>query len=144
MFYFQTVSTMKKFFVPGLVAGVVLLALSYVGPLLMVKLVPSIAEEYYNPVFDLEGNKIYLYFLHPFVISFALAWFWERFKSLFHGSFFVRGLEMGIVYALVATLPAMWIVFSAMSVSATLVVSWLVYGLLQAVVAGLIYAKMNP
>lgn len=135
---------MKKFFVPGLVAGFLLLALSYAGPYLMIALFPSVAEEYYNPVFDLEGNKTYLYFLHPFVLSFALAWFWDRFKPLFHGSFWFRGLELGLVYALVATLPAMWIVFSAMSVSPTLVFTWLLYGLLQAVVAGLVFAKMNP
>lgn len=135
---------MKKFFVPGFIAGVVLLLFSYLGPYLLVTLLPSVAEEYYNPIFGLEGDKTIMYFLHPFVISYALAWFWDRFKSLFHGSFWVRGVELGFVYALVATMPSMWIIFSAMSVSLALVVSWFLYGLLQAIVAGLIYAKLNP
>ncbi len=135
---------MKKFFVPGFIAGVVLLLFSYLGPYLLVTLLPSVAEEYYNPIFGLEGDKTIMYFLHPFVISYALAWFWDRFKTLFHGSFWVRGIELGFVYALVATMPSMWIIFSAMSVSLALVVSWFLYGLLQAIVAGLIYAKLNP
>ena len=135
---------MKKFFVPGFIAGIVLLIFSYLGPYLLVTFLPSIAEEYYNPIFGLEGDKSIMYFLHPFVVSYALAWFWDRFKSLFHGSFWVRGVELGFVYALVATMPSMWIIFSAMSVSLALVVSWFLYGLLQAIVAGLIYAKLNP
>lgn len=121
-----------------------MLIFSYLGPYLMVTFLPSVAEEYYDPVFSLEGNRMMLYFIHPFVVAFALAWFWDRFKTLFHGSFWVRGVEMGIVYALVATLPSMWIIFSAIAVSLPLVLSWLVYGLFQAVIAGLIYAKLNP
>lgn len=135
---------MKKFFLPAFIAGVILLLFSFLGPYLMVSLFPSVAEEYYNPIFGLDGDKAVMYFIHPFIVSFALAWFWDRFKSLFHGSMWVRGFELGVVYALVATLPSMWIIFSALSVSLTLVLTWFLYGLFQAIVAGLIYAKMNP
>jgi hypothetical protein len=38
----------------------------------------------------------------------------------------------------------MWITFSAISVSILMVVSWLVYGWIQATVAGLIFSRMNP
>jgi len=121
-----------------------LLILSYAALYLVVRFLPNIAEEYYNPVFSLEGDKTVLYFLHPFILSFALAWFWRRFKSLFTGPFWWRGIEMGLVYGIIATIPSMWITFSSLAVSFTLVFTWFLYGLFQAVVVGIIYAKISP
>ncbi len=135
---------MKKVILPGIIAGFVLLAFSYVALYLLVTLMPSLAEQYYNPVFSQEGEKTILYFLHPFVLSFALAWFWERFKGQFEGSWLLRGLELGLVYAIVASLPAMWITFSSLALSFQLVASWFAYSMAQAAIVGLIYAKMNP
>ena len=135
---------MKKFLIKGIVAGFTLLVLSYAALYLVVTLLPSLAEEYYNPVFDMSGNKAVLYFLHPFILSFALAWFWRRFKSLFHGSFWIRGIEMGLVYGVIAVLPSMWITFGAIAVSLPLVLTWFLYGLFQAIVVGIIYAKISP
>ncbi|MEI6409587.1 MAG: hypothetical protein WCR52_09405 [Bacteroidota bacterium] len=135
---------MKKLLIKGFAAGAALLILSYIALYLVVSFFPSMAEQYYDPIFSFEGEKGILYFIHPFVLSFALAWFWRRFKSLFHGPFWWRGIEMGLVYGLIATLPAMWITFSAMSVSLGLVFSWLIYGVLQAMVVGVIFAKISP
>lgn len=135
---------MQKFFIKGFAAGAILLVLSYAALWVLVNFFPDMAEQYYNPIFDMEGDKTYLYFLHPFVLSFALAWFWRRFKSLFHGPFWWRGMEMGLVYGLIATLPSMWITFSSLSVSFGLVMTWLVYGVFQAIVVGIVYAKMSP
>jgi len=137
---------MKKVILPGIIAGFVLLAISFLALFLLVRLMPGLAEQYYNPVFSLEeeGAKTILYYLHPFVLSFALAWFWERFKGQFEGSWLLRGLELGLVYAVVASLPAMWITFSSLALSFQLVGSWFAYSIFQAAVVGLIYAKMNP
>lgn len=135
---------MKNVLIKGIVAGVILLILSYAALYLVVRFLPNIAEEYYNPVFSLEGDKTVLYFLHPFILSFALAWFWRRFKSLFTGPFWWRGIEMGLVYGIIATIPSMWITFSSLAVSFTLVFTWFLYGLFQAVVVGIIYAKISP
>lgn len=135
---------MKKLLIKGIVAGAILLLFSYVALYLVVTFLPDLAEEYYNPIFDLEGDKTYLYFMHPFILSFALAWFWKRFKSLFHGPFWWRGMEMGLVYGLIATLPSMWITFSSLAVSLPIVLTWLAYGLFQAIVVGIVYAKISP
>jgi hypothetical protein len=135
---------MKNVILPGVLAGFVLLAFSYAALWGLVRFLPSLAEQYYNPVFSLEGDKTVLYFLHPFVLSFALAWFWARFKGQFEGHWIVRGLELGLVYGIVATLPAMWITFSSLSLSFPLVLSWFAYGVFQAAVVGLIYAKVTP
>jgi hypothetical protein len=135
---------MKNFLIKGFVAGAALLVLSYVALYLVVSLFPGMAEQYYDPIFSFEGEKQILYFVHPFVLSFALAWFWRRFKSLFHGPFWWRGIEMGLVYGLIATLPSMWITFSSLAVSFNLVFTWLLYGVFQATVVGIIFAKMSP
>ena len=135
---------MKKFLIKGIIAGVVLLGLSYAALYLMVTLFPALAEQYYDPIFNFEGDKKVLYFLHPFVLSFALAWFWKRYKSLFHGPFWWRGIEMGLVYGLIATIPSMWITFSSLAVSLAMVASWLAYGVFQAIVVGVIFAKISP
>ncbi len=135
---------MKKFLIKGLLAGVVLLALSYASLYLLVALFPNLAEQYYDSTFNFEGGKVVAYFIHPFVLSFALAWFWRRFKTLFHGPFWWRGMEMGLVYGLIATLPAMWITYSSLAVSLSLVITWLLYGVFQAMVVGVIFAKVSP
>ena len=51
---------------------------------------------------------------------------------------------MGMVYGLIATLPAMWIIYSSLAVSLTLVLTWLLYGVFQAIVVGMIFAKISP
>ena len=135
---------MQKFLAKGILAGAVLLGFSYAALYLVVAFVPSLAEQYYDPVFSFEGDKAVLYFAHPFILSFALAWFWRRFKSLFHGPFWWRGIEMGLVYALIATIPSMWLTFSALAVSFEMVLSWFAYGVFQAIVVGIIFAKMSP
>ena len=73
----------------------------------------------------------------------ALAWFWNRCKSLFSGSFVGRGIEFGLLYWLVAVFPMMWLIYSTIDVSLALVGSWLVLGLLQGIAAGLLFGKMN-
>lgn len=58
--------------------------------------------------------------------------------------FFTRGVEFGLIYALVAIFPMMWLIYSAMSISLAMVSTWFVFGLLQGVIAGLIFEKINP
>jgi hypothetical protein len=135
---------MKRFLLKGMLAGVVLALFSYAALFLAVTLFPALAEQYYDPIFSFDDEKGILYFVHPFILSFALAWFWRRFKTLFHGSFWWRGIEMGLVYALIATLPSMWLTFSSLAVSFEMVLSWFAYGIFQAIVVGIIFAKISP
>lgn len=135
---------MKKIVFPGLMAGAILFIICYGSLYMAVKFFPGLFIEYNNPLFNSDGNRDLLFYLHAFIISLALSWFWERFKSLFHGSFLLRGLEFGLVYAIVALLPVMWITFSALDITVLIVLSWFSYGLMQAIVAGIIFAKINP
>jgi hypothetical protein len=135
---------MKKILISGFITGCVLFVLSYGGLFLTVRFFPGLFVEYNNPLFNSDGNRDALFYLHAFIFSFALALFWDRFKSLFKGTLLVRGLEFGLVYAMVALLPVMWISFSALDVTFVMVASWFSYGLIQATVAGILLAKLNP
>ena len=135
---------MKKILLSGLIAGCILFILSYGGLFLAVRFFPRLFVEYNNPLFNSDGNRDVLFYMHAFIISLALSWFWDRFKSLFKGPLVLRGLEFGLVYSIIALLPVMWISFSALDITIVMVSSWFFYGLSQAIVAGVIFAKINP
>ena|SRR5580698_3605811 len=135
---------MKKIIVAGLVAGVVLLVLSVLGLYITIWLFPNLATQYFDPAFNSDSSKFMFYYLHPFVISMALSWFWSRFKSGLTGSFLTRGIEFGLIYVMVATFPMMWLIYSAMDVSLAIVATWFILALLQGIMAGLVFEKMNP
>jgi len=135
---------MKKIASAGIVAGITLLILSVIGLYATIWLFPSLATQYFDPAFDAQSSRVMIYFLHPFVISMALSWFWNRTKGVLTGSFLTRGIEFGLIYALVAIFPMIWLIYSAMNVSLPMVATWFVLGLLQGVIAGLIFEKMNP
>lgn len=135
---------MKKIFVSGLIAGMILFLLSYGGLYLAVKFMPELFVEYNNPLFNSDGSRDVLFYLHAFIFSFALSWFWDRFKPLFQGVSILRGIEFGLVYGVVALLPAMWITFSALDITFIMVSSWFLYGVAQAAIAGVVFAKTNP
>jgi len=135
---------MKKILISGSITGVVLVIFSFLALYITIWLLPNLALEYYDSAFRSNGNGAILYFAHPIILSLALAWFWERFKGVFTGNFVKRGIEFGLVYLIVAMLPAMWMIYSAMSVTLIIVLTWLTYGFIQAVIAGLICERLNP
>ncbi len=135
---------MKKIVIAGFVSGVTLLILSVLGLYVTIWFFPGIAVQYFDPAFNSGGDRFMLYFIHPFIIGLALSWFWDRFKSLLKGGRLTRGIEFGLIYVMIATLPMLWLIYSAMNVSVTMVVTWFVLALAQGLVAGLIFEKMNP
>lgn len=135
---------MKKVLTSGLIAGIILFIVSYGGLFLTITFFPDLFVMYNNPLFNSDGGRDVLFYLHAFIISFALSWFWQRFKGLFEGHFLLRGLEFGLVYAMVALLPVMWITFSSLDITVVMVASWFLYGLFQAILAGIIFARINP
>ncbi len=135
---------MKRIISSGLIAGVVLLILSVLALYATIWFFPTLASQYYDPAFDNQSGRYLIYYAHPFVIALALAWFWDRFKGTLKGSYLTRGIEFGLIYALVAIFPVMWLTYSALAVSLAMVGTWLVFGLLQGVIAGLLFEKFNP
>jgi hypothetical protein len=136
----------KKMIASGFVAGLALSLLSYGGLFVAVQ-IPFLAPffvEYLSSVFISDQSRDVFFYSHAMLISFALSFFWEKFKSSFSGSMLLRGVEFGIVYTITGLFPSLWLTYSQIEVSATMVLSWLIFGLFQASVAGIIFAKMNP
>lgn len=134
---------MKKIISSGFVASLVLLAFAFLCLMVMPILLPKVAEEYYNPAFVNDESRNFLYYVHPVVLAFGLAWFWNRFKSLLKGNALMQGIEMALIYVAIATIPSLLITYSAIDVSLLTVGSWLLYGFLQALIAGIIFSRMH-
>lgn len=137
-------SSMKKIFTSGIIAGIVLLIISYAALYVTIYLFPGIADEYYSPTFRGGSDRLWMYLAHSFVMAITFSWFWHNFKEKIQGSWLYRGIWVGLIYGAVALLPAMWLTFSSINVSLQMVFSWYIYGIFQACVAGLIFAKTNP
>ena len=135
---------MKKLIISILVSTVVLLLLSFGMLYFSIYFFPDISSEYLSPVFRSAGKIDWMYFAHPLVLSIALKWFWERYKNIFTGNVFLKGLEVALVYGVVAMIPVLWLTFSAIDISLKMVLTWLLYGFIQSFAAGIVFAKLNP
>ncbi len=135
---------MKRVLAAYFTAVVVLLIFSYAALYISIYFFPRIAEQYFDPLFSSSSKRTFLYFAHPFIVALALKYFWQRFRHMFKGNTIKRGLEVGLVYGFIAVLPAMWVTFSGISVSISVAMTWVLYGTIQGMIAGVIYAKMNP
>jgi len=135
---------MKRIIISWITAGAVMLILGlgmfYAG----LYFFPQVADEYFSAVFRKAGDKDWIFYVHPFILAFALKWFWERYKGIFTGGIIIRAIEVALVYGIVALLPILWLTYSAIDVSLKMVGTWLVYGLVQAFAAGLVFARLNP
>jgi hypothetical protein len=135
---------MKKTILPIILAGTTVLLASLAILYTAIQFFPLIMEEYYNDVFRASSFETdWLFYAHPFVLSASLKWFWERYKEVFKGGDFIRAFEVGLVYGIVAMLPVLWLTFSAFNVSLMMVITWLVYGIIQATVAGFVFSKFD-
>ena len=137
---------MKKVFLPGLVAGIAMLAVSMLVNQFVNMFVPSVAAEYVNSALFRPWSDplMSLIFVHPFLLGFILAWVWNKVKPLFvSGSVWQKGTRFGLVVWLVASIPGMFISYSSFPVSLSMISSWLISGLISVIVAGWIFAKMN-
>ena len=128
-----------------LLAGVLVLIVS-VGILYgRITFFPALMEEYYNSVFRSNSfTTDLLFYVHPFILRAAMFWFWEITKELFTGSLLIRAYKVGVSYGLIAMVPVLWLTFSAIDVSPLMVFTWVAYGVLQAFIACLVFAKRNP
>ncbi|MDD5163100.1 MAG: hypothetical protein PHD95_02720 [Candidatus ainarchaeum sp.] len=83
-----------------------------------------------------------LFFLHPFVISFVVAIFFEKTKKAFSGTATSQGLSLGLLAWLVSSIPSAFIVFSSMNYPIGFTLNSLIGPLVYMVIAGIIIAKI--
>jgi hypothetical protein len=104
---------------------------------------PEFFVNYLSPEFNSEGDRDFLFYAHPFVLAHSLSILWNRFQKYFSGNIFKTGFEFGVLYAVIALVPILWITYAAMEVSLPMVLSWLFYGLIQSVVAGVVLSFLR-
>lgn len=122
-----------------LLAGIAVLVVSVILLYGFIYLLTGMMEEYYNPVFRSNSfGTDWLFYVHPFVLSAALYWFWDR--ETWQGSAFSKGLRAGLTYGAVAMLPVLLLTFSAINISYMMVITWIAYGVVQSIVACTVFA----
>jgi hypothetical protein len=136
---------MRKAFLPVLMASTLILLVSLLLLYSVIFFFPQMMEEYYNPVFRSNSfSTDILFYLHPFVLSVSLYWYWDRFKTAFTGSKIGRVFSTSMAYTIMAILPVLWITFSAINISFFMVITWLIYGAVQTFAAIFVFARFNP
>ena len=134
---------MKKAILFGLLAGLAMLIVSVaLGPLFNL-IFPSLAAEYNNTnLFRPWSDPLmYLMLVEPFILGIILGWIFYITKGLFkEKTAWKKGIYFGLCYWAI-TIPGMVISYSSFPVSLLMVVTWSVSILIQAIVAGLIYAR---
>jgi hypothetical protein len=135
---------MTKDFTTVVLAGIAVLAASLIALYGSLFLFPMMMEEYYSEVFrDSSFNATWLFYAHPFLLSAGLKWVWERGKDSFGGPRLARAVRVGLVYTAVAIVPVLWLTFSAMNISLILVFTWVIYGMLQSMVACVVFSMRS-
>jgi hypothetical protein len=134
----------KKIILSGLLAGLILFLASMVVSGIFKVIFPAINAEYQNTnLFRPYSDPLMLlFFVHPFLVGVLLAWFWKKTKSIF-GENIKGGIKFGLTYWLISSIPGMFATYTSMPYSLEIVLSWLVTGLVEAVLAGIILSKMN-
>lgn len=137
---------MKKVFTTGLVAGIAMIVVNMLilNPLFM-KLFPEFQSIYENTVIfnAIDDPLMSLFFVYPIVLGFALAWVWDKTKQLFSGDVLKDGCNFGLIYFFVAGLPVFFINYGSFNLPLMMIVSWTTMTLLNGIVSGLVFAKMN-
>ncbi|MFZ1751825.1 MAG: hypothetical protein WAU01_16620 [Saprospiraceae bacterium] len=133
----------KEILKNGLISGIVILIVSNGGLFVAIRLFPDFFIDYISPVFNSDGSRDTLFYLHPFVLATSLAVFWNRFRKYFTGNILKIGVEFGVLYAFVALLPILWITYAAMDISFQMIATWMIYGLFQTTVAGITFGWLQ-
>lgn len=137
---------MKHILFLGVLVGIGMLATSFVASFALNILFPSTVQEYQNPALFRPWSDplMLLYFVHPFMLGIALAFVYERVKTVLPGKTpLLRGMKFGFIVWLVATLPGMLISYSSFSLSFAMVLTWTLSALFQLIVAGVVLTRFG-
>ncbi len=136
---------MKQVLLPGLLVGLVMVAISLILNALTGVLLPSLMAEYEaSGIFRSWSDPLMsLIFIEPFVLGIILAWVWNKTKFYFqvckcHRPWILFGLGY---WAL--TIPGMIMSYSSFPISLVMTLSWSFTILLQALASAFLLSKMN-
>jgi len=131
-----------KTFLTGIITGAIMLFTNMIIGMGFHILFPGIQHEYENQQLfrPWSDPMMSLMYLHPFLVGVILAWIWGHIKELIPGTFIGKGLRFGLVYWLISV-PGMLISYATFPVSLTLIFSWTIGILGQALIAGIVFSR---
>ncbi|MFH1779584.1 MAG: hypothetical protein ABH803_00365 [Candidatus Micrarchaeota archaeon] len=133
---------MKKWLVSGFLSGLAIFVLSNFASFF------SQAIFSYN-VLALGGMRsindsvMFLFFVYPWVLGFALSWLYLKVKNSFKGDYLVKGRDFGFCTWLVAGLPSAFLVFSSMNYPLGFTINSVLGSLVYFIVAGVVITKFS-
>jgi len=137
---------MKKIIIPGLVAGLVMLIVGFAVTTIVNMVSPNVAAAYQNTAIIRPWSDplMMAFFLQPFILGIAFAWVWNMTKGLIKDKNpWRKGAIFGLSVWAITGIPGMYATYTTFQVPLLMVLSWLLGGLLQAIVAGWIFVRMN-
>ena len=135
---------MKKIIGASLLAGFLMVVVSFVFSILMGLIFPQIPKEYANAnIFRSWSDPLmYLFFICPFITSFIFALLWEKHKNLLPGkTAYQKVFKLVMIYFIFSVL-GMIITYSTFQVSLLMTVDWIISVFLQSIVGTWIISKM--
>lgn len=135
-----------KLVLQGLLVGVGIFVISIVISFLSQLIAPGITAEYTNQSLFRPWTDplMSLYYVYPFILGIILSYVWDKTKKVIKGNgYYERGLRFGLWYWFASSIPGMFITFSSFQVSLPLVLSWSIGGFFEAIIAGVLLAKIN-
>jgi hypothetical protein len=131
----------KKALNAGLVGGVVILAISTVLSMMMQAI-------FSYKVLALDGMRAVddpimgLFFLHPWVLSFAMVFAYPYVGRTMRGNYLEKGKKFGLLVWVLAEVPSAFLVYTSMDYPIGFTVNSVVSTLLYVVGGGIVIARM--
>lgn len=137
---------MKKIIVPGLAAGIVMLIVSVLLMFIYPVIFPGVESEYINnPMFRSWSDPwMYYVYLNPIILGIILAFIWRYTKDLFKGKNKVKaGAKFGLSIWVLFGITGMLMTLSTFNISALMVLTWTITGLIQYILGGIVIARLS-
>ena len=135
---------MVKTFLIGLLTGVATIIINLILTPLFNLIDPNLVAVYGNSaLFRIESDPLKpLFYIFPFLLGIILAWVWIKVKPAFkEQAAWKQGVYFGLIIWLISV-PDIIINFSQFPLPFLMIISWSVMGGVEAIVAGLIFAKL--
>jgi len=137
---------MKTVLVPGISAGVVMLIASVLLMLVYPVILPGVEAEYTgNPIFRSWSDPLMYYvYLNPIIFGILLAFVWKYTKDNFKGSSKAKsGAKFGFSVWAIFGITGMLMSLSTFNISALMVLTWTINGLVQYILGGVVIASLS-
>lgn len=130
----------KKFLSAGLAGGLVIVMISYIADIIVQTTYPYDVMSF-GGMRAPEDPLMLLFFLHYWVISFAMAYVWTHLNLFFPGDLAMQGRRYGFLMWCVASVPSTFIVYTSMDYPLGFTLSSLLGSFVYMIAAGFVIVR---